>query len=440
MTYKYKFVSSSSSLFAQTEKDTKNQYIEIFQKSLDDQFYNSSDWWTIGEESIIGSETYSSIDVRINHTINSETGLKLGDDWKTILFKDITHPVEVGKKYSFDDNIWITISTEVIKNLTATCTVRRCNNTLRWIDEPTGAIYIEPCIIEYLVKEPRDYATQGSPFMTPGGFIKIYTQFNQRTAKINQNQRFLFGNKDHWTCYKVIGTGINDFRNIRTYDNSRPQLIVLDMIANFTNEELDDFENGIADAFSNLYSITLNKTQASGSPGSTISLIPTILYNGNNVSRPVKWISSSGSIATVDENGNVTLLAEGNCIITAQIVDNPALATCQISSVPSPTPNNEIRISPNKNYILEGNQVTYSVYKYVNDVAQLDTFTFTCNPNDVPSSNYIFVVNDGNHFTISNSLRDVSSHLTITCSAIGNPALSKDFDIYLRGAWLYDTI
>ena len=66
----------------------------------------------------------------------------------------------------FDGSTWLTVNAEVTKNLTGTSTIRRCNNSLRWIDESTGSYYEEPCI-EYLVKEPRDYATQGSPFMTP---------------------------------------------------------------------------------------------------------------------------------------------------------------------------------------------------------------------------------------------------------------------------------
>ena len=254
MAYKY-----TNASMAVSGKSPKNSYIEVFQRTLDDQFYNSSDWWTIKEEYPIKSKLYKDIDVRINHVINAETGLKLGDDWKTVLFKEIDHNIELGKLYSFDENVWLTVNTEVIKNLTGTCTIRRCNNTLRWIDETTGAFYEEPCCIEYLVKEPRDYSTSGSPFMTPGGFLHIELQFNDITNKIKQNQRFLFGNVQHWTCYKVVGTGINDFRNSHTYDKTTASILVLDLIANFVNDELDDIVNGIADVNTNLYAISINK-------------------------------------------------------------------------------------------------------------------------------------------------------------------------------------
>ena len=219
MAYTYKYIPSSMTIQPKAGTSPKNVYTDLFAQTLKEQFYNSSNWWTIQEETSVGSELYENVDVRIAHLINAETGLKLGDDWKTLLFSDTNHPVELGKHYVFDDNTWLTTNTEIRKNLSATCTIRRCNNTLRWIDEPTGAYYEEPCTIEYEVKEPRDYFTQGSPFMTPGGFIHILVQFNSRTNLINENQRFMFGNSGHWTCYKVIGTGINDFKNEKTYDN-----------------------------------------------------------------------------------------------------------------------------------------------------------------------------------------------------------------------------
>jgi hypothetical protein len=334
----------------------------------------------------------------------------------------------------------MTINTEIVKNLTATSTVRRCNNTLRWIDEPTGAIYTEPCIIEYEVKEAREHATQGSPFMTPGGFLKIYTQFNPQTSKINQNQRFLFGNKDHWTCYKVVGTGINDFRNATTYDNTKAQILVLDLIANFTNDELDDFVNRIEEVHSNVYAVTLNKSTAEGAPAGTIQLLANVSDYENNVTSQITWTTSDKNIATVSESGLVTLVATGSCIITANVTGNPASASALITVTNTPAVNNEIRISPDKNYVLEGSQQNYSVYLYQDDVQQANSFTFTCNPNGVPSTNYVFTVVDGNNFRISNSLRDLYSYLTIHCVSGSASQYVKDFDIYLRGAWLYDTI
>jgi uncharacterized protein YjdB len=433
MTYKYTQASIAAS--ARKGNSPKDQYIDLFQETLKEQFYNSSNWWTVQEEKIVGSAEYENIDVRIAHVINAETGLKLGDDWKTVLFKEINHVVELGRLYIFDNSTWLTINSEIVKNLTATSTIRRCNNSLRWIDEPTGAYYEEPCAIEYMVKEPRDYVTQGSPFMTPGGFLHIEMQLNNRSGLIKQNQRFLFGNPGHWTCYKVIGTGINDFRNVNTYDENSAKILSLDLIANFVNDELDDIVNGIADVNTNAYTITVNQSNAEGAPGDTVQLSASVTYNKDSVVRAIEWSSSNNHIATVSGSGLVTFVALGTCTITANILENTTSDSCVILVTNTPTTNTEVRIIPDTNFILEGSSRTYSVYLYENDVQQADAFTITCSGSNVPASNYTFTQVSGNSFSVKNILRDVSSYLTIQAVSGTN---TKDFIVYLRGAWQYD--
>ena len=433
MAYQYVHIPASLKMTAGNGINPKNEYISLFQQTLKDGFYNASDWWNIQEEESVGSRIYQPIDVRINHVINAETGLKLGDDWKTLLFSEPTHTVELGRYYSFDDSMWLTTNTEVIKNLTGTCTVRRCNNTLRWVDEATGAYYNEPCCIEYMVKEPRNYVTQGSPFMTPGGFLHIEIQFNDRTNLINQNQRFMFGNPRHWTCYKVVGTGLNDFRNINTYDNLTARILSVDLIADFVNEELDDIVNGIADVNTNVYTISLNRSSAEGAPGDTLKLDATVTYNGKTVERPITWTSDNIRIATAT-SGSIALLKSGSCVITANITNNIASDSCTILVSASPVVNSDIVISPDTNYVLEGMTESYSAYLYENGVVQGDAFVISCDGNAIPSASYVFTQIDGNNFSIKNNMRNNVSNLTVTCTT-GSPVITKNFDIYIKGGW-----
>jgi hypothetical protein len=436
MSADYKYLKASLSVSSGASASPKNSYIELFQETLNQEFYNSSNWWTIQEETSIGSGVFQNVDVRITTLINGETGLKLGDDWKEILFKEIAHEVELGRYYVFDNNTWLTINTEIIKNLAGTCAVRRCNNTLRWIDETTGAHYQEPCCIEYLVKEPRNYMTGGSPFITPGGFLHIQTQFNERTNLINENQRFLFGNAEHWTGYKVIGTGLNDFQNTVTENNTSAKILVIDLVADFVNDELDDIVNGIANINRHSYEIVLDKEEAEGVSGNTIQLTATVIHNGEVVARDLIWETSDSEIAIVDENGTVTLIANGECTITANIENNTAVyGECNVTVTDSPAPNLVVKLYPETNYILEGSEKTYSVYLYENDIAQPDTFTITCNENDVSTDNFTFSQTDDNHFKIGNILRDVSSYLTISCIDDEDGSITQTFDIYLRGGW-----
>lgn len=441
--YTYKHIPASMYAGAKKGDSPKDQYIELFQQTLNEQFYNSSTWWTIQEETGIGTQTYENQDVRITHVINAETGLKLGDDWKTVLFPDLNHQLDLGRYYIFDGSTWLIINIEVIKNVAATCTIRRCNNTLRWIDESTGAYYEEPCAIEYMVKEPRDYITQGSPFPTPGGFLHVTTQLNERSGKINENQRFLFGNPGHWTCYKVTGTGINDFTNVKTYDNNSAHILTLDMSANFINKELDDVINGICDVYTNIYNVTLSSGSISGSPTGTMQLNAYVTYNGNSVERTIEWESSDTRIASVSGSSSGSALinfnTNGSCIITASVYGNPASDSCWITVSATPTINNEILISPNINHILEGSNRTYSVYLYENGVQTSGSFIVTCSGSNVPLTSYTFQQTDGNHFKVTNILKDLTSYLTVQCTT-GSVVAPKMFDIYLRGAWHFDTV
>jgi hypothetical protein len=425
----YKYTNASLSITGNTPKQ---DYIDLFQETLNSQFYNSSDWWTIQEENPFGSLTYDTIDVRINHVINAETGIKLGDDWKTVLFREIDHNVQLGKIYSFDDNLWLTVNTEFLKNLTGTCTIRRCNNYLRWIDEPTGAIYSEPCSIDYLIKEPRDYATAGSAMVTPSGYIQVKAQFNERTNLIKPNQRFLFGNSSNWTAYKMVGTGVNNFNNLKTNDNLSSGVLLLEMVANYVNYETDDVVNGIADAQQNVYALSINETSINGSTGTVIPLTTTITYNGLTVVRNVVWSSSNPLIATVSSTGNVTLVANGSCVITATMEGNSAADTCPVTVTATPVLNKKVVISPAKNFVLEGDTQSYSVFLYTNDVIQADAFTITCVQNLVPSANFIFTQTDANHFSVKNIKRDLASNLLINCVSGLN---SNSIVILLKGAW-----
>lgn len=433
--YKY----TRASLYAGAQKGSipKSDYVDLFQHTLDEQFYNASNWWTIQEEIEIGSRTYRPVDVRISHVINAETGLKLGDDWKTLFFKSTEEPPMLGRIYLFNDNVWLTTNIETEKNLTATCTIRRCNNTLRWLGEETGHFYEEPCVIEYLVKEPRDYATQGSPFKTPGGFLHIEGQFNERTNLINENQRFLFGNPNHWTGYRVIGTGINDFRNTKTYEWRETKVLTIDVIADFVNEELDDVINGIANAGVNLYTLDITETTVNGAPGDMIDLHANVTYNGNSTTRTVIWNSSDTNIANVDSTGKVTFLSVGECTITANIEGNPTADTCSVIVSESPARNLEIKIYPPYNYVLEGRGTEFVATLYENGIPTNNTFTITCNSNGITDEYFTFICDETNtrSFVIVNKKLNIDSALTIDIQA-NEESISKTITIYLRGAWL----
>jgi hypothetical protein len=241
MTYKYMQVLSTPPI------STGCTIINGFQAYIDDQFYNAPDSYVIGEEAVFSSGSFINVEVRINRAINIYTGDKLGDDFKTVIFKDIAHATGIGMKYRFDNNDWIVSNTEILKNFAASCTIRRCNNVLRWTD-PIGNIQQEPCVIDYMIKRPVDQVGT-SDLVQANGFIEILCQLNEGTRTIQDGQRFLFGNVDRWVCYKALGGGIKNYMNLETYNNDSTHLLTMNVVISQVNPDTDDLTLGIADRY-----------------------------------------------------------------------------------------------------------------------------------------------------------------------------------------------
>lgn len=241
MAYKYYTVHMN-----ELSNPPKTDYHEEAQAIIDDQFYNSSDWYTIEEETSFASGVYQNLDVRINHVINTTTGSNQGDDWKKLLFKDIDKPVRMGAFFRFDNNTWVVVNTGNLSNLTSTCTVRRCNNTLRWTDSSDVKQSV-PCVLDYAITENRDYSTGGSKVVNPSGLLQIITQLNLTTNLIKANDRFLFGNPDNWTSYKIQGGGIHNFNNPETDVMSSTGILKLTASVVQLNVDMDDLTDGYPD-------------------------------------------------------------------------------------------------------------------------------------------------------------------------------------------------
>ena len=410
----------------------KQEYTNQFQETLTDQFYNASDWYTIQEESSLASGVYRNIDVRINDVIDAKVGDKLvDDDVKLLLFSDINHNVDLGLMYQFNSNFWVTSNVDKIKSLVSTATVKRCNNMLRW-QTPDGAIYEFPASLNFIIKQNRDYSTAGSAVVTPAGTLRLITQFNSVTNKIKANQRFLFGNADNWIAYRVEGGGIENYNNLQTINNTSAGIISFTMVVDYVNEQTDNLTDGIAD-YQGTYLLTLDQHDISGDNSQTVQLNATVTLNGDVVTRDVTWISNDEMVATVDSNGLVTFIAEGTTSIQCNLLNNSEIFdVCDVEVTGSPVDNYIVSFSPSTNFILDGDELVWTAYLFKNNIQQSDVIAFTLDPNDVPSSKYIYTVTGDNEFKIHNYGMFLTSNLEVTAT-VG--IYSSILSISLRGAW-----
>jgi hypothetical protein len=429
----------------------KESVIRDFQALLDEQFSLASDYWTISEEDSIGSQTYHDVNVRIvTHVVNSATGKYLGDDYRQLLFPDLTHAVGLGFLYWFDNNYFITINTEKTKNLAAGSIIKRCNNVLKWIDSDTGALYEEYCNIDYEILRNVNNDSPSNLIVTPSGRTEILVQFNDRTNTIKPNQRFLFGNSGHYVAYKLVGGGINSYQNTSTTDNMSVGFLRLTVVVDYTATDNDDLVNGIADVGKLDYSLSLIPSTITGVYGTTgIQLFPTVTLNGENVTRTVDWTSSNTGIAIIGATGIasgqtgipslLTLGTTGTAIVTASLDGNTGIhAHLGVTVTGSSSNIYEVVINPNKNYILEGDTQTYNVYLYLNGIQQANKFTFGVDARTVPVGDFAFSfsASPGNTFTVENIAKCLTDYIVVTCTTtVSAVDYIGSLKIYLRGTW-----
>lgn len=261
----YEYFKSGSLIALQSNTDYWNTSKQIL---IDDQFTNSPNIKAIEVESPFSSGSFVQKIVRCVPAINSETGEKLGSDFKTLLFKTPDEGGTIGTKYKFDENYWLVVNRD---GDGYSATVRRCNNVLRWMF-PSGSPMSEHCIIDYKIAAPKDISIR-TDIPLPDGTIRIYSQLNENTRQIKENQRFLFGSPpDSWSCWSVYGAGIRAFLNEQTESNTSASLVEFILGRDMVNYDLDNIELGIADYYKIpvLSSLTENSIRILPTSGSVL--------------------------------------------------------------------------------------------------------------------------------------------------------------------------
>lgn len=396
-------------------------YKDDLQALVNSQFDNGSDYYTIEEELSKGTLNFSNVDIRINHIVKSNTGTQIGDDFKTIIFQDMNHIKGLGYRYKFDNNIWLTVNSDYYKYVTASVVIKRCNNTLKWYDEYNN-LQIEPCCVDYKLNETEfDF---NANIIIPEGNVTILCQENEHTKKININDRFVLGNKQ---VFKV--EAINNFLFNQTYDNNSNPLLRLYLKKDGIAED-DDFDYNIANVNKNQFLLTINQDSFEQSVGYSTTLTANVKQNGEIVNQPITWVSSTPSVATIDSNGILSLLSVGTTSITASMTNNLNIIDSIVVNVTNPiTPSKVNMITPNVTEIKQNQTQNYSVFAFLNNIVQADTFTITATGD---STKYILNTNS-NGFSVK-SLGYSPTPLVVTCSN-NIDATQVQISIQLKGYW-----
>lgn len=274
-----------------------------------------------------------------------------------------------------------------------------------------GLVKNFPTIIEGKVFDVQS----GQYISLPTGKILVTLQENSDTLQISLNKRFI----KIGSPWKVTGI-----------DRTRQGLLTLSCDLDLIGAK-DDMVNEIADVvvytvvFSDISPVEVNI-------GETYQTTIIMQKDGTSVTFPVSY-SSNNSNVSVDANGLLTANLEGSSIITVTKTDNPSVsAILEVTAKVNHIPVVENRIEPQTTSILQDDTVNYSVFQYVDSVANTDTFAIT--PSAIPTTTYYtLTITDGNHFSVNNK-KMTTTPLVITCTNNRDASITN-ISITLKGLW-----
>lgn len=419
-----KYFDSSSFLW----KEPSVTMREDFAENLLDHYEEATTYRELEQETDWGKLVFEPIKLRIIQTINPTTGENMGDDFRTLLFNAPSPITTIGKRYRIGQNIWITYNSMSYESTHLKTYIRRCDNTMNFIDE-NGIVVREPCYVSYYVNNTK--TRFNADINTPQMDITVTAQTNDITRKFKINDKFMF----HGQTYTI--TAINRIANETTFGNNATNNITDFYMSLVALSAYDDVENNIANGLREKSSIKILSTDINGKVGDKASLsVEVIINNDIQPNANIIWESSNELIATIN-NGNVELVGVGDCIITAKYTDNQNLYdSISVSVLPNDAqvPNDyQINIIPNAQYIIQG-ETTIFKFNLINNGKNVDcTFRFVTS--GVNPQKYNAIEIGDNSIQIQNNNRD-DNPLKVTAIAINasdETIYQQTFNFELRG-------
>ena len=316
-----------------------NDYLYLLSMAGDDIYINNG---TIPKKALINNLPVNrQADIR---TISTTTEIKRGDliNWDNeywLIISEIGH-----KRYSYYKAI-----------------IQKCNYNIKF--NFSGTIKQFPCIADSKI-----FDIETNQYLSiPAGKIVVTMQSNENSENITIGQRFI-KMKNAW---KV--TGID-----RTKNGLLMLYCDLDTIT-----ASDDVVNEVANAGDYVYTLEITSGDSANiQEGNTLQLTTVVKLNGNIVTdKTVTFSCDNPSIASVDENGLVTAISAGDCIITASLAENPNVYdTISITVTALPQHNYAVTISGSTS-IVKTKTATY-------------TATFTDNGLPISEESFFYITAD----------------------------------------------
>lgn len=280
-------------------------YFEAEVQGLTDDFYT----WTKANVRL------ADVSKKERSSLNSQKS----DDRKVILFPDRSiEYFPIGAKIKTAGSVWLCINPSNISSAKSTAIVARCNASYNSYDE-YGNIVTEPIVVESYQMTSNDN-TNPSNIVLMDGYFKVICQLNDNTAKLHENSRLILGTK----AYHI--TGVTNFMQEFSGDRSSCHYVTFNARVEEPTETDDITEHFIAGGRAETFEVSV-VGNAEISVNNQTQLFASFIHNDVSEEIPLtwQWSSTNEEIATVDENGVVTGVAEGSVEIVATLEQNKEL-------------------------------------------------------------------------------------------------------------------
>lgn len=266
--------------------------------------------------------SWERVTLRMADYVKSSSALQRQfDNFKTILLDKMKYAhIPRGTKFVTMGSTWLCVNPENISGSDGIGVIQRCNATWNHLDF-YGNVVKEPiCVDSEIARASAPDYQHLMPVMK--GYFNVRCQYNPDTAQIDDNTRIILGSK----AYAV--TGFSDFLEEFTGDTESVRMMEFTIRKEEPNETIDDMENRVAGGKTFSWNAFITGDPAM-EVGETVPFSVRSVRNGESVTSteeyPIEytWESSDPSVATVDNNGNVTSVADGTVSITATLVQNP---------------------------------------------------------------------------------------------------------------------
>lgn len=244
------------------------------------------------------------------------------DDFKEILFRSRTIDyIPVGAYVETMGSIWMVVNPGNMSSGVTNAVIARCRAHWSFYDA-YGNIKWEPLVIDRrTMLSNRNESPENLVLME--GYFNIKCQKNENTMKLKDNQRIILG------AYAYHITGFTDFFEEFTGDDESARIINI-TARREAPEDHDDMKNHIADGLLYTWGARLYG-DTDVTVGERTHITGIMLINDDTVlvdaEHPQTWVFASldESVATVDSDGFVTGVSEGETVITAYLEQNPEL-------------------------------------------------------------------------------------------------------------------